>query len=356
MRRALTIALIAMPGLARGQVCVAGRVVDAITAHPVAGVAVKAATADMRKQRLQNSRQTTTDSAGSYRLCVPPGSSALLEAIQGPLSAYLPIVTPSADSTLDDLRLPVGGDTGSAIVTGRVLSETGSPVAGASVVVLGGHINIPTSNDGAFGLRAPAGSQVLVVRRIGLGAAVVPVELSATEPREVHVTMQRTPPTMAQINVIADRTRLEPVYAAIGFTTRQRIGFGHFMTAEDIDNRHDDDTPQLFRGMPGVALKYDHNNVLHVYSARGKDRPEEYGKCTAYFVDGLLLGNGRSVYTVDPKTENNTGPEDETQLPRPGDLIAIEVYQDNEPAPVAVGVVDRCLKILLWTKAMIDRK
>jgi hypothetical protein len=354
--RALTFALVSIPSLASGQVCVTGRVVDAASNQPVAGAAISAAWAALHKDRVQSTSQTTSDSTGHYRLCLKRASSALLVAVRGATSAYLPIVTPSADSTLGDLRLPVEGDTGSATITGRVVSEAGAPIGGAIVTILGSHLEVPTSSDGSFGLRAPAGSQVLVVRRVGLGAAVIPADLSATESRALNVSMQRAPPTLATVNVIADRIRLAPVYDAIGLTARMKAGHGHFVTAEEIKNRGDNETTELFRGMPGVKLQLDHNNVLHAYSDRGASTLIGYGACTAYFVDGMLLGNGRSVYTLDAQTGQIDAPEDEEQIPPPAALIAVEVYQPEEPAPVPEGSVGRCLKILLWTRAMIKGK
>jgi hypothetical protein len=351
--RALTFALVPIPSLGWGQVCVTGRVVDAASNQPVAGAAISAAWAALHKDRVEDTKQTTSDSTGHYRLCLKRASSALLLAARGVTHAYLPIVTLSIDSTLGDLRLPVEDDTGSATITGRVVSDAGAPIGGALVTILGSHLEIPTSSDGSFGLRAPAGTQVLVVRRVGLGAAVIPVDLSATAPRALNVTMQRAPPTLATVNVIAERLRLAPVYDAIGLTARMRVGHGHFMTAEEIKNRQDNETAELFRGMPGVRLQVDHNNVLHAYSDRGASTLIGYGACTAYFVNGVLLGNGRSVYTLDAQSGQIDAPEDEEQIPPPGALIAVEVYQPEEPAPVPEGSVGRCLKILLWTKAMI---
>ncbi len=347
--------MVVLPSLGWGQVCITGRVVDAGANQPVAGAAISADWSALHKDRVQSTSQTTSDATGHYRLCLQRKSSALVRAALGTTSAYLPIVTPAADSTLGDLRLPVEGDTGSATVTGRVVSASGAPIGGAVVTIIGGHLEIPTSSDGSFGLRAPAGTQVLLVRRVGLDASVIPVDLSATEPRAVNVTMERAPPTLAVVSVVASRIRLAPVYDAIGFTARKELGHGHFMTADEIESRHDNQTAELFRGIRGVQLRLDHNNVLHVYSDRGATTLESYGDCTAYFVDGTMIGNGRAVYTTD-ESGQVSGPEDEEQLPPPTDLIAIEVYQPNEPAPIPAGVADRCLKVLLWTKSKVHQK
>jgi hypothetical protein len=68
------------------------------------------------------------------------------------------------------------------------------------------------------------------------------------------------------VKVTADRIRLGQVYDSISFTTRKESGHRHFMTAEDIQNRQTNQTPELVHGMPGVRLQLDHNNVLRVYS------------------------------------------------------------------------------------------
>lgn len=344
-----------VPALAWGQPCVTGRVMSVESGQPIAGAAVSAMWTELHKQRLRTTKETTSDSVGRYRLCLARGASVLVQALVGTAIAYVPLTMPGTDTTLADVRVPAETDTGSAIVAGHVVSEAGVPISGAMVSMLGGRAETESGNDGAYGLRGPEGSQVLVVRRVGLGVAVVPVDLSVQQPRLVNVTMQRSAPTLTAVNIVAERVRLQPVYDAIGFTLREQQGHGHFMTAEQIEARQASETTQLFEGMPGVKYRYDHQGQLRIYADRGASTLEDYGDCTAYYVDGSLIGNGHAVYTVDTSA-NPQGNEDETVLPRPADLIAIEVYQPNEPSPVAAGVVDRCLKVLLWTKAKLGSR
>jgi Carboxypeptidase regulatory-like domain len=357
MTRALALLIVVVPALAHGQSCVTGRVVDADAGQPIAGAAVSADWTEGNADRLRAGRETTTDSLGRYRLCLTSRAAVLVQAIVGTTVAYLPITTPDADTTIGDLRVAAEGDTGSAIVAGHVVSETGAPVEGANVTLLGGQIVAPTGTDGAYGLRGPEGSQVLIVRRIGLGAAVVPVNLMAKRPRLVNIAMQKLPPTLAVVSIVADRLRLGPVYDAIGLTKRARDGHGHIMTLDQIEAKQASQTVQLFEGIPGVTLKTDTYGQIRVMPARnhGLTTMYSYGDCTAYIVDGVLIGNGHSTYTLDPSTKLPRGNEDETTLPRPDDLIAVEVYQPGEPTPVESGMVDRCLKILLWTKALLGK-
>ncbi len=354
MARAAALLIALIPALAGGQACVNGRVVGAESGQPMAGVAISAAWMPTGGQQPQTSRETTSDSLGRYRLCLTANASVLVQAFAGNASAYRPVTTPSADSTLADLRMPTEDDTGSAIVAGHVISETGAPVEGATATILGGRIQAPSGADGAYGLRGVEGSQVLIVRRIGLGAAIVPVELFSRRPRLVNVAMQQLPPTLAVVTVVADRLRLASVYSAIGLTARAHDGFGHILTRDDIERKNAEETIDLFRGVPGIRYKLDQYGQMRVYPARTiNSTRESYGDCTAYIVDNTLIGNGHAVYTVDPKLHAPQGNDDETTLPRPGDLIAVEIYQPGEPVPLQIPSVQRCLKVFLWTKAML---
>jgi hypothetical protein len=190
-----------------------------------------------------------------------------------------------------------------------------------------------------------------------LGAAVVATDLAPHGTTTLAVTMQHLPPMLEVVNVVADRLTLAGVYRDIGFTKRQRIGNGKFMNAEEIEGKQASDTPELFRGIPGVRVMDNHNGELQVYSDRGPSTILGYGDCTAYVIDGTLLGNGKSTTLPIPGTIEPWGGPDELMLPPPQDLIAVEVYQPNEPAPIVLsGTAMRCLKILLWTKALLAGK
>lgn len=356
-RLAVSLVVAFIPVSAHGQSCLIGRVVDAGGGQPIAGAAVSADWAVAGSDRLKAASGTATDSLGLYKLCLSSHSSVLVHAIAGMTVAYLPVTTPSADTILPDLRVPPETDTGSAIVAGHVVSEDGKPVEGATVTILGSKVEAPTAPDGAYGLRAPEGTQVLLVRRIGLGAAVVPVQLFSKHPRLVNVAMQRLPPTLDVVTITADRLRLGPVYEAIGLTARARAGHGHILTLDDIEAKQASNTIQLFEGVPGIRFRSDPNGQIRVFPFRNSrvGTINGYGDCTAYAIDGVVLGNGHAVYSLDPQTHLPRGNEDETTLPPPSDLIAVEVYQPGEPTPIQSGMVDRCLKILLWTKAMLGK-
>lgn len=357
--------LSAAAGAARAQSCIDGRVLAADADRPVAGATVSATWTEVeagtKKKKgpaqVRVTRDTTTDLAGHYHVCVTLGASALIQAKYGQAIAYFPLAFAGSTNAPMDLRVSTHDANEHATVSGHIVSETGQPVKQATITVLGSDASATSTDHGDFEIRdLPAGSQVLIARSIGRDAQVVAADLTADKPTTVSVTMQKLPPMLDVVNVVADRMQLSTVYKDIGFTERQREGNGHFLTEAQIEAKEARDVADLFRGLPGVRVVDDHHGTLKVYSDRGPSTIYNYGDCTAYVVDGTLIGNGRSTDFPLPSTNEPWGGPDEEMLPPPETLIAVEVYQPNEPAPTPLaGPAVRCLKVLLWTKAMLLR-
>jgi Carboxypeptidase regulatory-like domain len=364
LRLWLALAVVAPVAVVRGQACLAGRVLAADNSKPVAGAVISAAWTELRADKhrgvsqVQVAHDTVSDAAGHYRICMTPGSSALIQVRLGQSNSYYPVMSAGRDSQAVDLRITTHDESDGANVSGTVVSEAGAPVPRANITVLGSSATTRTKDDGTYDMRdLPPGSQILIARSIGLGAAVVAVDLSPHATTTVAVKMQHLPPMLDVVNVVADRLQLANVYRDIGFTKRQRQGNGIFMNADQIQARQPFDTPELFRGVPGVRVMDNHNGEYQVYSDRGPTTINDYGDCTAYVVDGTLIGNGKANTPVIPGTIIPYGGPDELMLPPPEELIAVEIYQPNEPSPyVLSGEAARCLKILLWTKAQLAGK
>lgn len=73
-------------------------------------------------------------------------------------------------------------------ISGRVTSESGEPLAAASVSVVGTALGTYTGEDGRFSIAAPAGPVNLRVRRIGFSQKTVPVDGTASD---VAVTLSQ---------------------------------------------------------------------------------------------------------------------------------------------------------------------
>ena len=345
-----------------GQPCINGRILESDTDRPVVGATVSAAWTEVRADKkrgveeIRVAKDTTSDASGRYHICAIAGASALIQVRHNQSNAYVPVSLTGTDTAVADIRVSAREDNDRGSVTGRVLSEAGQPVPNVSITLLGTGASTRTGSDGTYAMHdLPVGSQVLIARSIG--AAVVAVDLSEHEPATVSVTMQQLPPTLAVVDIVADRLQLGTVYREVGFTRRQRIGNGKFMTYEQLENRAAMNTPELFRGIPGVRVVDDHNGTFRVFSDRGPATILGHGDCTAYVIDGTVIGDGKSTAPINPVTNEPVGGPDELMLPAPGEIIAAEVYQPSEPAPfVNMGPAIRCLKIILWTKAQLAGK
>jgi carboxypeptidase-like protein/putative zinc finger protein len=125
-----------------------------------------------------------------------PASSDRIAERSVPRPAAAPAAPPVAKDAFQTLgaassKLDSGSDTRGAAsaqgftITGRVTSEAGAPLAGASVMIPGSSIGTITREDGSYVLNAPAGRATqemtsLVAKRIGYKSVVAPITPSDT--------------------------------------------------------------------------------------------------------------------------------------------------------------------------------
>src|SRR5581483_5099058 len=264
----MTILNLVTLGLLLQQPCVNGRILESDSDRPVVGATVSAAWTEVRAdkkhgvEQIRVAKDTTTDAEGRYHICAIAGAEALIQVRFHQSNAYYPVAVPATDTAARDIRVSPNDENERGSIAGRVLSETGQPVPNATITILGTASTVRTSSDGTYAMRElPVGSQVLIARSIGRGAAVVAVDLSEHEPASVSVTMQQLPPTLAVVDIVADRLQLGTVY------------------------REAMNTPELFRGVPGVRVVDDHNGTFRLFSDRGPSTIYGHGDCTAYVID-----------------------------------------------------------------------
>jgi TonB family protein len=143
----------------------------------------------------------------------------------------------------------------------RVLGPRGVAVVGAQVTLTpartapgltfarGG----TTGDDGRLRLSGlPDGRATLAVRRIGYRPVSVDVTLPAGAP--IEVALEAVPQQLAE--VVVRGTRRGPYTGRMGdFRRRRDMGFGRFITAEEIDRRRPMFTSDLLRTLPGVNVQ-----------------------------------------------------------------------------------------------------
>jgi CarboxypepD_reg-like domain/Carboxypeptidase regulatory-like domain len=362
-----------------------GRVLDAETDAPVAGVRVSLNWTDMQVsksnglRRTARERDSTTGPSGGFRFCRLPsrltgvaratrrtgdmGAISRPYAMNGRLVGFLVLHISSTDTTGANASssYPASRPAG-AVLTGRVLRpDGGGPLTGVQVTVAGTQAAAVTGDSGEFTLRElPTGTRMLQVLAVGWEPMSIPVELTQHEARHVVVALKFRTAVLTGVVVTA---QLNAGLHRVGFDTRKQLGIGHFLTPDDVAKRTALQFIDLMAEMPGVIRQVNQNGDDYLVGTRGA-----HG-CVSYVIDGVAY-------------QEATPGEINTRMPL-SEIGAIEVYQASEtppqyaysppaippPVPARNRTADikqagtianqssvggtTCVKIVIWTKGRL---
>ncbi len=220
---------------------------------------------------------------------------------------------------------------GTAVVLGRLVDENQKPVAHADIELANSHLKTTTSDSGTFALRdLPAGSQTIQIRKVGFAAMDTSLMLSSKTPVQFEMRLHAAAATLATVNVNARRAALERV----GFEKRRKIGLGHFLTADDMQNRGSMYFSDAMRTVQGLTVRPSRNGRQVIVPSRGSSIGGR--SCVSYVIDHM------------PFLDRPLGSIDD--IVRPDNVIGVEVYQPSE-APSDVVISPNCVAVVIWTKA-----
>jgi len=227
-------------------------------------------------------------------------------------------------------------------------SASGAPVVGARLLLLdsaGTALNaLTTSSDGQFTFNIPyLGEYRLLISRIGYPITISKSFLfSSTFTARVSLSLPSNPITLDTVTVVAKEIeRRLPYLVDAGFYRRRQIGFGHFLTRDEIDKRDPLILSDLLQGMPGVRVTCTGARRCTV-TMRAATTMFFRGKCNPSVVlDGALLqpgGTGGGGLLLD-------------DLVNPFNIEALEVYPGPEGVPVQYsGYLSPCGSIIVWSR------
>jgi len=324
-----------------------GHVNDPETLKPVPGAEVSIAWTEIQVSKEIGLRRTphllrdTTDEAGAFAICgLPSSMSATLQARKGPaVTAEIPIEVGNAATELFARTLllssAAGAKAGNASVSGKVVLEGSANGAGSRVELVGTDVAVLAKENGEFTMtNLPSGSQVLLARHLGYGAASVPVDLTSLERQNVTITLPKFVSIMDPVLVTARRNRS---LDKVGFSTRMKSGTGQYLGPDKIEKIHAFRVNDILRRIPGVRVTYTSAGDI-LESSRGVSGFSG-GSCTQYFVDGtpwLSMEPGDVNYFVNAN-----------------EIVAVEVYQGPHVPVEFTRGPGACLTIVLWTKFKI---
>jgi len=216
---------------------------------------------------------------------------------------------------------------GTARLTGIVRDSSGRALEGAHVT-LWGSATATTDANGRFDLRAlPSGTGTIESQYIGFEPVRRVVNLAPNRTDTIRVVMTKAVVVLAGTRVYgkAALTRKHE-----GFDERRKTGQGHYYTDADIAKARPLVLTDFFYMVPGVRVQPESGLDYELISTHGAGMG---GPCSpAIWVDGVQ--------------QDSTGGLN--QLVQPGDVSAIEVYDDaNVPPLFRKG---ECGAVVIWTK------
>jgi len=240
-----------------------------------------------------------------------------------------PILTPrDSIQRANTANAPRRVHVGDGQITGvAIAAETGQPLPGAQVAIVGGP-QTRTNERGEFALTdAPMGTRVLEVRAVGFYPTRQVVNVINRAP-SVKVELQTFKAVLATVKVTAANERYRRLEE---FKERVKTGQGRYLTAEDIEKRQVVQVSDLFRNMSGVYLEGSSaSDSVLMRSAMGE-------RCApTFYLNGSRL-DGLTVSDIDV-------------MVRVKEVAGVETYMAGTVPLLYQPAMTGCGVILIWTK------
>lgn len=343
-----------------GRIVVAGHAIDADTDRPLVGAQVVASWVynyiDRTTLKVVTQTRTAsvkTDSDGSYRMCGVPSDVVLSLQLQreqrvGPIVRLVvsdeegaavrdmslsPRTAPTA-AELDSVARVRGGSgrdsaraelklVGTATLSGVVRSLSGEPVRDAEIRVRDARASTTTDSAGAFTLSGlPAGTQLLVVRRLGVPPVEQLVDLRPERTVRREVLVGRVI-ALDSIRVVAARTDY-PEFER----NRRSNAFGQFLTRKQITGIQATETADLFFDILGFSV-FGRGTQARIVSNRALSRHPEC-KSANVVIDGM---ENSAIWSITPS-----------------EIAGIEAYSDETFVPARFTGRAECGVIVIWRR------
>ncbi len=213
-----------------------------------------------------------------------------------------------------------------SVIDGVVSDTNLVALAEATVAVLGSSLHVTTGPSGRFRIMAvPAGQYIVTVHRVGYAPMSAAVQVGDADTLRLSFAMRPIATALDTVVVSAKAlaTRMKD------FEDRRRLGFGTFITAEQIEQRHAVALADILRGIPSLRVVDTGPNGQLAYSTRTSSCPMRI------VIDDVLI----------------PAPANLRALLSPSDIMAIEVYAGPATIPLQFKSANSgCGVILIWTK------
>ena len=237
--------------------------------------------------------------------------------------------------------LAIGSPVEAQIVKGRVVTAgTESPLVDVSIKLRApdGRILASglTNELGEFRLHSSRISNATILaERIGLqSVTTAPVQVALSQVIDVQIQMSETAVPLEPLTVRArEYFDLGPLSGYFERVQRhERMGFGHVLTRDQLQERDAIDVVDILRELPRIAIVQQPGRGQHVMFRGGA-----LGQCTPrVYINGVYANRNTLAY-ID-------------ELVRPTELEGIEVYRGLAEMPGEFYDETHCGVILVWTR------
>jgi hypothetical protein len=256
--------------------------------------------------------------------------SAKLVAHQRVTSGPLTFEVEPGELYIQNILLPLSTADRKGVLVGQVIdADTGRPVADAVVRLAERGQATGTNSHGFFTFgEQPFGVYTMEVKTMGYADYSAPVLVAGDLQQSVQIKVSKKALKLEglEVTVRARRRRID----MDGLVQRMNLGFGSFITADDLAKRPMARMTDLLRETSGVWVVS--NQRDHTFSLEVRGRP-----CAPdVFIDGI----------------HYTGPADDLDFPPAEDLEAVEVYKGATEIPGIFTSVGRpqCAVIAVWRR------
>jgi hypothetical protein len=206
-----------------------------------------------------------------------------------------------------------------------MVSDTNLVALGdAGIAVLGSGLHVTTGENGRFRVVAvPAGQYILTVHRVGYVPVAAAIQVGDADTLRLSFAMTRIATALDTVVVSARGL----VTRTTEFEERRRLGYGTFITADEIKQRNPIALGDVLRGIPSIHIA---GSVFHQVAESTRS-----SKCPIQVViDDVVLPPPTDLATLVP----------------PAEVMGIEVYAGPATTPVRFKSTNTCGAILIWTK------
>ncbi len=224
-----------------------------------------------------------------------------------------------------------------SVVVGHVTDQSGVPVPGVEVRVVGSALSATTGDSGGFRLVGlTPGRQELSLRKLGFTPRTFTIDVLAADSTVVALQLERRVQVLAADTIEAARVIRRLVQ--IGFEERRKAGFApqsQFITREDIERENPIRLSDMFKRMAG--------------------RAQQCKDAGTVFLDGVVTAqpiaiHGRAIAAA----RRQSGRYDAIDFVQPVEIAAVEVYVGSQVPPqfnmTRRPTGDRMCVVLIWTR------